>query len=86
MHRGISAVVGILWHSSWVKRRAKQAGIPSETICNHSMRDTGITTYLEGDGQLEYEQWMAAHADVRTTKLYNRRRITQDEIERISYW
>ena len=71
-----------------VKRRAKRAGIPPDTICNHSMRGTGITTYLEGGGQLEYAQWMAAHADVRTTKLYDRRqqRITQDEVERISYW
>jgi integrase/recombinase XerD len=71
-----------------VKRRAQRAGISPDTICNHSMRATGITTYLEGGEQFEYAQWIAAHADVRTTKLYDRRpqRITQDEVERISYW
>ncbi len=32
-----------------VKRRARQAGVKT-TICNHSFRGTGITTYLENGG------------------------------------
>lgn len=71
-----------------VKRRARRAGIPPHLLCNHSMRGTGITTYLENGGSLEHAQWMAGHGDVRTTKLYDRRKqnITQDEVERIAYW
>ena len=71
-----------------IKRRAKKAGIPPALVCCHSMRGTGITTYLENGGSLEYAQYMAGHADVRTTKLYDRRqqRITKDEVERIHYW
>ena len=35
-----------------VKRRARHAGVKT-TICNHSFRGTGITTYLENGGELE---------------------------------
>jgi integrase len=71
-----------------IKRRARKAGLSPHLVCCHSMRGTGITTYLENGGSLEYAQYMAGHADVRTTKLYDRRqqRITKDEVERIHYW
>ena len=71
-----------------IKRRARRAGLSPHLVCCHSMRGTGITTYLENGGSLEYAQYMAGHADVRTTKLYDRRqqRITKDEVERIHYW
>lgn len=51
-----------------IKRRAATVGLPA-TICNHTMRATGIT----------------AHESPRTTKLYDRRsdRISLDEIEMI---
>lgn len=55
-----------------VKRRAKQAGLPDE-ICNHTFRGTGITVFLENGGSIEDAQRMANHADVKTTKLYDRR-------------
>ncbi|MCP5059837.1 MAG: tyrosine-type recombinase/integrase [bacterium] len=71
-----------------VKRRAKNAGIePSlaEKLCNHSFRATGITNFIENGGSVEKAQQIAAHADVRTTKLYDRSNdeLTLDEIERI---
>lgn len=71
-----------------IKRRAKNAGLSPYLVCCHSMRGTGVTTYLENGGSLEYAQYMAGHADVRTTKLYDRRnqKITKDEVERIHYW
>jgi hypothetical protein len=48
---------------------------------------TGIPNFLEHEGSLEMAQYMAGHADPRTTKLYDRRRqlITQSEVERIRY-
>ncbi|MCA9259456.1 MAG: tyrosine-type recombinase/integrase, partial [Planctomycetales bacterium] len=67
-----------------IKRRARQAGI-STTVCCHTFRATGITTYLENGGQLEHAQQIAAHESARTTKLYDRTSdaVSLDEIERI---
>ncbi len=69
-----------------IKRRARQAGLPESTSC-HTFRATGITTYLENGGSIEKAQRMAAHADAKTTGLYDRTsdRVSLDEIERIRY-
>ncbi|MDB9526985.1 tyrosine-type recombinase/integrase [Oscillatoria sp. CS-180] len=73
---------------SWamVKRRCKAAGINTDA-CNHTFRATGITNFLENGGALEIAQEIAAHADSRTTALYDRRRekVSLDEIERIRF-
>jgi integrase len=47
---------------------------------------TAITTYLENGGTLENAMVMAAHASVRTTQLYDRRRddVTLDEVVKIN--
>src|SRR5579863_1609480 len=67
-----------------VKRRAREAGLPSSTCC-HTFRATGITAYLENGGTIENAQAIAAHESPRTTKLYDRTgdEITLDEVERI---
>lgn len=67
-----------------VKRRCEEVGLP-ETICSHSFRATGITTYLSNGGTLERAQKIACHENPRTTKLYDRTddSITLDEIEKI---
>ncbi len=74
--------------SAWymLQRRARKAGIAT-AICNHTWRATGITVFLENEGALDTAQYMAGHADPRTTKLYDRRRqlVTQSEVERIRY-
>jgi site-specific recombinase XerD len=69
-----------------LQRRAKKAGV-STAICNHSWRATGITNFLENGGAIEMAQYMAGHADPRTTKLYDRRqqKVTRGEVERIRY-
>lgn len=69
-----------------VQRRVEAAGIAG-TFCCHSFRATGITTFLENGGSLETAQYIAGHADSRTTKLYDRRaqRATREDIERIRY-
>lgn len=69
-----------------VRRRACQAGIEAQGICNHTFRGTGITAYLENpEGKLEHAQQMAAHSDPKTTRLYDRRsdEVSMDEVERI---
>ncbi|MCY3875204.1 MAG: tyrosine-type recombinase/integrase [Rhodobacteraceae bacterium] len=68
-----------------LRRRARVAGISTD-VCNHSFRATGITAYLENpEARVEVAQYLAGHADPKTTKLYDRRadRVSLDEIERI---
>ena len=69
-----------------VKRRARQAGIEKD-ISPHSMRATGITSFLENGGELEAAQRIAAHSNSRTTGPHDRRdqRIEQEEIERVRF-
>jgi integrase len=68
------------------RRRAEDAGIKVPVGC-HTFRATGITTYLANGGTLEHAQFMAAHENPRTTKLYDRNteRLAPDEIERIRF-
>lgn len=68
-----------------VKRRARAAGFESSSVCCHTFRATGITTYLMNDGLLETAQAIAGHESARTTGLYDRRddEVTVSEIERI---
>jgi site-specific recombinase XerD len=68
-----------------VRRRARDAGIVVPGLCNHSLRATGITTYIAAGGALETAQAIAGHASPRTTQLYDRSgdEIALDEIERI---
>jgi site-specific recombinase XerD len=68
-----------------VKRRARAAGLPYQSVCNHSFRATAITLFLRAGGTLEDAQAIAAHSSPRTTKLYDRtnEEVSLDEIERI---
>ena len=68
-----------------LSRRA-QAGWISTDTCNHSFRATGITACLEDpEARVELAQYMAGHADPKTTKLYGRcdEHVSLDEVERI---
>ncbi|NET38480.1 MAG: tyrosine-type recombinase/integrase [Cyanothece sp. SIO1E1] len=67
-----------------VKRRALAAGVSTDA-CNHTFRASGITNFLRNGGSRDNAQRIAAHEDVRTTALYDRRgdTISLDEIERI---
>jgi integrase/recombinase XerD len=54
--------------------------------CCHTLRATGITTYLHHDGKLEAPQQMVAHESARTTDLYDRRgdEFSLDEVQQIA--
>ena len=75
-------------NASWkmIQRRAKAAG-HFEKIGNHSLRATGITTYLENGGLLEEARKMANHASAETTRLYDRttHAVDPDEVDKIRY-
>lgn len=68
-----------------IRRYLELAEVKTKAGC-HSWRATGITQYLKNGGRLEVAQDMANHADMRTTRLYDRRNesVTLDEVERIS--
>lgn len=68
-----------------LKRRLRAAGL-SERLSPHSFRVTTITDLLEQGVPLEDVQYLAGHADPRTTRLYDRRqrRVTRNIVERIS--
>lgn len=69
-----------------IKRRALAAGLPAST-CNHTFRATAITNFRRNGGSRGKAAQLAAHADERTTRLYDRSDdpITLDEIERVNY-
>ncbi|MEP1079373.1 site-specific integrase [Leptolyngbya sp. PL-A3] len=77
---------GLQRQEAWamIKRRALLAGVNTDA-CNHTFRASGITNYLKNGGSRDNAQKIAAHQDVRTTALYDRREnnISLDEIERI---
>jgi integrase/recombinase XerD len=68
-----------------VKRRLKDAGLPSR-ISPHSFRVAAITDLLTQGVPLEDVQYLAGHAEPRTTGLYDRRqkKVTRNIVERIS--
>ncbi len=68
-----------------VKRRLKDAGLPSR-LSLHSFRVTAITELLTQGVPLEDVQYLAGHAEPRTTGLYDRRQKkgTRNIVERIS--
>jgi integrase/recombinase XerD len=68
-----------------VKRRLKDAGLPSR-LSPHSFRVSAITDLLTQGVPLEDVQYLAGHAEPRTTGLYDRRQknVTRNIVERIS--
>lgn len=69
-----------------VKRRLRRAHLPDGVLSCHSFRATTITNLLEQGVALEDVQYLAGHADPRTTRLYDRRRreVTRNIVERIA--
>lgn len=69
-----------------VKRRLTDASI-ADDVSPHSFRAMGLTNYLENGGSLDTAQEIAAHEDIRTTKLYDRRRekVSFEEILRVRF-
>ncbi len=68
-----------------VKRRLKAANLPQH-ICPHSFRVATVTDLLTQGVPLSDVQYLAGHADPRTTRLYDRRQrgVSRNLVERIS--
>jgi len=69
-----------------VKWRLRDAELTARQISYHSLRTTTITDLLTQGVPLEDVQYLAGHADPRTTHLYDRRQkqVTRNIVERIS--
>jgi site-specific recombinase XerD len=67
-----------------VQRRSKDAGLEI-ALGNHSFRAICITDYLENGGDINIAKRMAGYSDIKTTKLYDRRRdeVGFSDIERV---
>lgn len=68
-----------------LKRRLNEAGLSSE-FSPHSFRVCTLTDLLKQEVPREDVQYLAGHADARTTALYDRRskKVTRNIVERIS--
>ena len=68
-----------------VKRRLQDAELPRH-LSPHSFRVATVTDLLNQGISLEDVQYLAGHADPRTTRLYDRRQkaVTRNTVERIS--
>ncbi len=68
-----------------VKRRLHDAGLPGQ-LSPHSFRVATVTDLLTQGVSLEDVQYLAGHADPRTTRLYDRRqkKVTRNTVEKIS--
>ncbi len=68
-----------------MKRRLLDATLP-QNLSPHSCRVAVVTDLLKQGVPLEDAQYLAGHADPRTTRLYDRRQrqVTRNTVERIS--
>jgi integrase len=61
-----------------VRRRVQEAGI-IKRITPHSLRHTAITLALDGGASVRQAQYLAGHADPKTTMRYDRNRENLDD-------
>ncbi|MGE3424835.1 MAG: tyrosine-type recombinase/integrase [Dehalococcoidia bacterium] len=62
-----------------VKRYAAVAGVQVDGLCLHALRATAATNALEHDADLGFVQEWLGHANVSTTRLYDRRRSRPED-------
>lgn len=69
-----------------LKRRLAAADLPEQVFKCHSLRASTATNLLEQGVELADVQFLLGHADPRTTKLYDRRKlaVTRNIVERIA--
>ena len=62
-----------------VKKYAATAGISFDGLCLHSLRATAATNALEHQADIAYVQKWLGHANISTTRLYDRRRSRPED-------
>jgi len=62
-----------------LKSYASQAGIKVDGLCLHALRATAATNALEHQADIAFVQQWLGHANIATTKLYDRRRSRPED-------
>lgn len=62
-----------------VKRHARAAGIDFPGLCVHGLRATAATNALDNDADIAKVQEWLGHANIATTRLYDRRRSRPED-------
>lgn len=62
-----------------VRRYGALAGITVDGLCLHSLRATAATNALEHQADIAYVQKWLGHANISTTRLYDRRRSRPED-------
>ncbi len=62
-----------------VKHYATAAGVYVDGLCLHALRTTAATNALEHNADIAYVQMWLGHANISTTRLYDRRRARPED-------
>ena len=62
-----------------LKKYAAKAGITMEGLCLHALRATAATNALEHQADIAYVQSWLGHANISTTRLYDRRKSRPED-------
>ncbi len=62
-----------------LKRYGQQAGIKLDGLCLHALRATAATNALEHSADIAYVQAWLGHANISTTRLYDRRQSRPED-------
>jgi site-specific recombinase XerD len=57
----------------------RQAGVNVDGLCLHALRATAVTNALEHQADIAYVQMWLGHANISTTRLYDRRRSRPED-------
>ena len=67
---------GVYW---MLKEYAKKADVKVEGLCLHALRATAATNALEHEADIAFVQEWLGHANIATTRLYDRRRSRPED-------
>lgn len=62
-----------------LQARALKAGVHVDGLCLHALRATAATNALENEADIAYVQMWLGHANISTTRLYDRRRARPED-------
>ena len=62
-----------------VKHYGRKAGITLDGLCLHALRATAATNALENQADIAYVQTWLGHANISTTRLYDRRKSRPED-------
>jgi len=74
-----NALTGHAIYKDVVQKYAKRVGIEARALCVHGLRATAATNALDHEADIAKVQEWLGHANISTTRLYDRRKIKPEE-------